>query len=184
MPSANYVPIWIEKGLVVELDQAKLPHHANIAPEWMDVAYDPGRKYSIPWQWGTTGVAVNTSVYGGDVNTSAVFLDVPAELKGKINVVPEMMDIIGLATMYHGGELCSEDLEVLKKVRDSLTAAKSSGEMSIAEAGKEIRYFVIVRSFGSSSRISVPSRRPGFAGRTTARAPRQLSAPLSAALFE
>jgi hypothetical protein len=53
---------------------------------------------------------------------SAVFLDVPAELKGKINVVPEMNDVIGLATMYYGGEPCSEDLEVLKKVRDALAA--------------------------------------------------------------
>lgn len=124
VPSANYVPIFIEKGLVTELDLTKLPNHGNIAPEWMDVSWDAGRKYSVPWQWGTTGVAVNTAIYGGDINTSAVFLEVPAELKGKINVVPEMMDVIGLATMYHGGELCSEDLDVLKKVRDSLMAAK------------------------------------------------------------
>jgi spermidine/putrescine transport system substrate-binding protein len=45
-------------------------------------------------------------------------------LKGKINVVPEMTDIITLATMYYGGQPCSEDLEVLKKVRDGLLAAK------------------------------------------------------------
>ncbi len=124
VPSANYVRIFIEKGLVVELDQSKLPSHANIAPEWMNVSWDEGRKYSIPWQWGTTGVAVNTKVYGGDINTSAVWLEVPDELKGKVNVVPEMMDIISLATFYYGGEPCSEDLEVLKKVRDGLIAAK------------------------------------------------------------
>lgn len=124
VPSANYVRVFIEKGLVVELDQSKLPSHANIAPEWMNVSWDEGRKYSIPWQWGTTGVAVNTKVYGGDINTSAVWLEVPDELKGKVNVVPEMMDIISLATFYYGGEPCSEDLEVLKKVRDGLIAAK------------------------------------------------------------
>ena len=124
VPSANYVPIFIEKGLVQELDLSKIPNHGNIAPEWMNVEWDAGRKYSVPWQWGTTGVAVNTSVYKGDINTSAVFIDVPDELKGKINVVPEMMDVIGLATKYYGGEFCSEDLEVLKKVRDGLMAAK------------------------------------------------------------
>jgi spermidine/putrescine transport system substrate-binding protein len=37
VPSANYVPVFIEKGLVVELDQSKLPNHGNIAPEWMSV---------------------------------------------------------------------------------------------------------------------------------------------------
>lgn len=124
VPSANYVPIWIQKGLVQELDLSKIPNHANIAPEWMNVDYDPGRKYSIPWQWGTTGVAVNTKVYSGDPNTSAIFMNPPPELEGKVNVTPEMNDVIALAIMYEGGQPCTEDLTVLKKVRDDLLAAK------------------------------------------------------------
>lgn len=124
VPSANYVPIWIEKGLVQELDLSKIPNHANIEAKWMEVAYDPGRKYSVPWQWGTTGVAVNKSVYGGEIGTSAIWLDPPEELKGKINVTPEMNDVLALAIMYEGGEPCTEDLEVLKRVRDKLLAAK------------------------------------------------------------
>jgi spermidine/putrescine transport system substrate-binding protein len=124
VPSANYVPIWVEKGLVTEFDMSKLSNHGNIAPEWKDVAWDPGRKFSIPWQWGSTGVAVNTKVYGGDINTSNVFLNVPDELKGKINVVPEMNDVVSMAVMWAGGEPCSEDTEVLKKARDALLAAK------------------------------------------------------------
>jgi spermidine/putrescine transport system substrate-binding protein len=124
VPSANYVPIWVEKGLIQELDLSKLPNHANIAPEWRDVAWDPGRKFTVPWQWGSTGLTVNTKVYGGDIHTSAVFLEVPPELQGKINVVPEMNDIVALATMYVGGEPCSEDPEIMKKARDLLLAAK------------------------------------------------------------
>lgn len=124
VPSANYIPIFVEKGLIQELDLSRLANHGNIAPEWQDVDWDPGRKFSVPWQWGSTGIAVNTSVYKGDVNTSAVFLEVPAELKGKINVVPEMNDIVNLAIFYVGGEPCTEDTEVLKKARDALLAAK------------------------------------------------------------
>ena len=124
VPSANYVPIWVEKGLIQELDLSKLANHGNIAPEWKDVPWDAGRKFTIPWQWGSTGLTVNTKVYGGDINTSAVFLEVPPELVGKINVVPEMNDIVALATMYVGGEPCSEDPEVMKKARDVLLAAK------------------------------------------------------------
>ena len=124
VPSANYVPIWIEKGLIQELDLSKLSNHGNIAPEWQEVTWDPGRKFTVPWQWGSTGIAVNTKVYSGDINTSEVFLNVPAELKGKINVVPEMNDIVNLAVMWAGGEPCSEDTEVLKKARDALIAAK------------------------------------------------------------
>lgn len=124
VPSANYVPIYVEKGLVQELDLSKIPNHKNIAPEWLNVDYDPGRKYSIPWQWGTTGVAVNQTLYSGDINTSAIWLDPPAELVGKVNVTPEMNDVLAMATMYMGGEFCSEDAELMKKVRDKLIEAK------------------------------------------------------------
>jgi spermidine/putrescine transport system substrate-binding protein len=124
VPSANFIKIYIEKGLIQELDLSKLPNHKNIAAEWRDVAYDPGRKYSIPWQWGTTGMAVNQKAYSGDINTSAIFLDPPPELVGKVNVTPEMNDVIALATMYMGGEPCTEDTAILKKVRDKLLEAK------------------------------------------------------------
>lgn len=124
VPSASFVQIWVEKGLIQKLDLAKLPNHKNIAPEWMDVAWDKGREYTVPWQWGSTGMAVNTKVYSGDINTSDIFLNVPAELKGKINVVPEMSDVMSLAIFWAGGEPCTEDKEVLKKVRDALVAAK------------------------------------------------------------
>jgi spermidine/putrescine transport system substrate-binding protein len=81
VPSANYVPIWVEKGLLLELDQTRLENFGNIAPEWVDVDWDPGRRHTVPWQWGTTGVAVNTSVYSGDVNTSDIWLNPPANCR-------------------------------------------------------------------------------------------------------
>jgi spermidine/putrescine transport system substrate-binding protein len=59
----------------------------------------------VPWQWGLTGIGVNTKVYGGDINTSAIFLDPPAELVGKINVAPEMNDVLFATIKYFGGEL-------------------------------------------------------------------------------
>ncbi len=55
---------------------------------------------------------------------AAIFLDPPPELVGKVNVTPEMNDILSLAIMYVGGEPCTEDTEVLKKARDALMAAK------------------------------------------------------------
>jgi spermidine/putrescine transport system substrate-binding protein len=67
---------------------------------------------------------VNKSAYSGDPNTSAIFMDPPAELAGKINVVPEKGDVMALALMYVGGEPCTEDAATLKEVRDKLLAAK------------------------------------------------------------
>ena len=65
-----------------------------------------------------------TQSFHGDIDTSAIFLDPPESLRGKINVVPEMGDVMSLAILYHGGELCTGDKEVLKKVRDTLVEAK------------------------------------------------------------
>lgn len=124
VPSANYVPIWISEELVLETNPNQMENFKNIMPQFQDVPYDPGRKYSVPWLWGTTGVAVNTSIYSGDVDTLSVIMDPPPELAGKINVVPEMSDVMALFIMYAGGEICTEDKAVLMKVRDMVKAAK------------------------------------------------------------
>lgn len=124
VPSAHFVQIYVEKGLIQKLDATKLKNKANIAPEWANVPWDNGREYTIPWQWGSTGISLDTSVYNGDANTSELFLNPPEELKGKINVVPEMNEIVNLAVMWAGGQPCSEDVEVLKKARDALMNAK------------------------------------------------------------
>lgn len=124
VPSAGFVGIYAEKGLIQKLDLTRLPNHKNIAPEWMDVSWDPGREWSVPYQWGSTGMSVNVKDFAGDINTSDIFMNPPPELEGKINVIPEMGDVMALATMWAGGEVCSEDPAVMKKVRDALIAAK------------------------------------------------------------
>lgn len=124
VPSASVLPIWINEGLLLETRPDQMPNFKYMDPRWVDVAFDPGRRYSVPWQWGVNGILVNTKIYKGDVNTSAIFLDTPDELKGKVNVVPEMAEIMHLAIKYVGGETCTGDKDVLKKVRDKLVAAK------------------------------------------------------------
>ncbi len=124
VPSNNYVPIWIEEGLAQPLDRDLIPNMANIDPQWMDVDFDPGREYSVPYFWGTTGLIVNTSVYDGDPHTAAIFLDPPEALRGRINVVPEMSDIMTMTIRYLGGEQCTDDMELLREVRDTLMEAR------------------------------------------------------------
>lgn len=124
VPSASYIPVYINDGLLMETRPDQMENFKNVEQRWVDVDFDPGRKYTVPWQWGTTGVAVNTSAYSGDVNTAAIFLDPPEELVGKVNVVPEMADVMTLAELYAGGEQCTADKDILRKVRDILMAAK------------------------------------------------------------
>lgn len=124
VPSQTFVPIWIQEGLVLETDPSTMENFKNVAPEWANPDFDPGRKYSVPWAWGTIGVVVNTNVYKGPSDTWGIVFDTPDELKGKVNVVPEMNDVLFAATKYVGGEQCTDDKAILKKVRDTLVAAK------------------------------------------------------------
>ncbi|MHA6645537.1 extracellular solute-binding protein [Mesorhizobium sp. A623] len=124
VPSASYVPIWIKEGLLLEARPDQMENFKNVDERWVNVAWDPGRHYTVPWLWGLSGIGVNTKVYGGDINTSAIFLDPPAELVGKINVEPEMTDVLFATIKYFGGDWCTDDLELLKKVRDKLVEAK------------------------------------------------------------
>jgi spermidine/putrescine transport system substrate-binding protein len=125
VPSNSYMQTWISEGLIVPLDKSIVTNHGNIAPEWVDVDFDPGREYSVPWQWGTTGVIVNTSVYDGDINDAGLIFSPPDALKGKINVIPEMSDVMAIAIYYAGGESCTTDMDVMRKVRDTLVEAKT-----------------------------------------------------------
>lgn len=59
MPSTYYVDKMRKEGLLHPLDKAKLPGFKNLDPRRLDQPFDPGNVYSIPYLWGTTGIAVN-----------------------------------------------------------------------------------------------------------------------------
>jgi spermidine/putrescine transport system substrate-binding protein len=126
VPSQSHLPIWIAEGLLLETNPGQMENGKNIAPEWADPDFDPARKYSAPWQHGTIGIAVNTDVYKGPLDSWSIAFDPPEELKGKINVVPEMSDIIFAAIAYNGGELCASDEATLTKAHATLVAAKEN----------------------------------------------------------
>ncbi|MEM9331077.1 MAG: extracellular solute-binding protein [Pseudomonadota bacterium] len=126
VPSSSYVPIWINEGLLLEARPDQMPNFKNMKEIWKNVDWDPGRKYTVPWQWGSVGVMVDTAVYKGDINTSSIIFDPPEELKGKINVAPEMGDVMGTVLRYVGSEPCTTDKAALKKARDVLVEAKKN----------------------------------------------------------
>jgi spermidine/putrescine transport system substrate-binding protein len=164
VPSASVVPIFIEKGLLLKSDPNLMENFKNVDPAWVDVSWDAGRSYTVPYVWGTTGVMVNTDVYKGDINTSAIFLDPPEELKGKINVVPSMTDVIDLAIYSVGGEACTTDKAVLKAARDKLVAAKPYwASIDYASFEKFINEDLQASVFWSGAAMRIRAENPGVA---------------------
>ncbi|MEP6856527.1 MAG: extracellular solute-binding protein, partial [Pedococcus sp.] len=55
----------IQQGYVQKLDLANIPNHKNVDASLLNVEFDPGRLYSLPWQSGFAGIAYNPKATGG-----------------------------------------------------------------------------------------------------------------------
>ncbi len=44
VPTHSYLETWINEGLLMPLDKSIVVNHGNIAAEWVDVPFDPGRE--------------------------------------------------------------------------------------------------------------------------------------------
>ncbi|MHB8247488.1 MAG: ABC transporter substrate-binding protein [Acidithiobacillus sp.] len=59
VPSDYFIPRLIHEGLLMKLDPADIPNLKNFLPQFKSPSYDPNNAYSVPYQWGTTGIAYN-----------------------------------------------------------------------------------------------------------------------------
>ena len=162
--SAYAMPIYLEKGLLLESQPNQMENFKNLDPAFVDVPFDAGRKFSVPYVWGTTGVMVNTAVYSGDINTSAIFLDPPEELKGKINIVPSVTEVLDMTIRYVGGEPCTTDKAVLKAAFDKLVAAKPYwASIDYASFEKFVNEDLNASVFWSGAAMRIRAENPKFA---------------------
>jgi len=88
VPSDYMVKIMIGEGMLAETKPNQMSNFKNMDPRWVDVYWDPGRNYTVPWQIGLTSFTVNTAKYKGDIDTYAILFDTPAELRGRVNMLP------------------------------------------------------------------------------------------------
>ncbi|WP_051137910.1 ABC transporter substrate-binding protein [Leucobacter chironomi] len=86
----------IDAGQVQEFDYANLPNvKANLVDaQWEALDVDLGRKFSIPWQLPASGWVWNTEAVPDGIKTLDDFLR--PELKGKVVVLSEMRDTMGM----------------------------------------------------------------------------------------
>lgn len=115
----------IRQGYVQELDKANIPNAANLNPKLQDVDFDPGRKFSLTWQSGYAGIGYRKDKVGRELKTLEDLF--APDLKGKIVVLSELRDTVGLIMLSQGVDISqdfSEDefmtgLDELQKQVDS-----------------------------------------------------------------
>jgi spermidine/putrescine transport system substrate-binding protein len=138
VPGDYMVEIMRGEGILDEYTPEEMPNFANIDPQWLDVPFDPGRKHSIPYQWGSTAYAVNRDVYKGDISSLGIIFNPPEELKGKINVLDSQGEVLALGSLYLGIPQCTTDRVQLKALNDMLLAAKESWASFGSDIAKDV----------------------------------------------
>lgn len=93
----------IKFGYVQNLDLSKIPNAKNLTPSLQNVDFDPGRKKSLPWQGGFAGICWNKEKLPGGLKSVNDLWD--KSLKGRVGVLSEMRDTIGLIMMQAGVDI-------------------------------------------------------------------------------
>ncbi len=124
---------WLAKqmydlGYLEELDHADLPTvFKNIAPQFEQSESDPGRKFTIPWQGGLTGIWVITSSEGNEIHSMRDLFD--PKYKGKVEVLTEMRDTVPLVMQMQGADPENFTKEDWEKAIDFLKKETDSGQI-------------------------------------------------------
>jgi putrescine transport system substrate-binding protein len=124
VPTSWFIPTYRQLGLIEPLRQELIPNLTNLDKEFVDTDYDPGNRYSIPWQWGTVGIGYNRRRVPGAVDSWASVFEPPAAARGRVSLLREVTDLIGTALIYLGKSPNSSKDADLDEVVRLLQAAK------------------------------------------------------------
>jgi len=92
---------WVRYGYTQELDHSRMSNLKNLSSKLRAVSFDEGRKHSVPWQGGFAGIAWSKEAFPKGFASVGEMLAEP-QLKGRIEVLSEMRDTIGLILMEQG----------------------------------------------------------------------------------
>ncbi|HEX8768748.1 MAG TPA: extracellular solute-binding protein [Jatrophihabitans sp.] len=119
----------IRLGWVQELTTDNIPNAKNVQDTLADVEFDPGRKFSLPWQSGFTGIGYNPKATGGKKIETLEQLFTDKALKGKVTLLTEMRDTVGMTLLAMGkdpAKFTDSDFDAAIK---QLTEVKNSGQL-------------------------------------------------------
>jgi spermidine/putrescine transport system substrate-binding protein len=105
VPSNEFVTRMSQAQMIQELDHSLIPNRANLLPEFQDAAFDPGRRYSMPYTWLVLGIGYNKEAVqrrGVSVPNSWRYLFDSNQFSQRIALLSESADLIRLCAKYQG----------------------------------------------------------------------------------
>lgn len=125
-PSEYVIEALIKEDGLQELNHEKIPNLKNLAPEFRNMPFDPGNKFSVPWLAGFVGIVYNAEVLPGPI---VGYRDVfTTENAGRIVILDDAREIVswGLATAgIPVNDVSATNLETIKPMlKDWLSKVK------------------------------------------------------------
>ncbi|WP_077616077.1 ABC transporter substrate-binding protein [Caenibacillus caldisaponilyticus] len=123
VPSDYMISKMKQEHLLIPLDHDKLPNLKYINPRFLDLSFDKGNKYSVPYFWGTVGIVYNPKMLGGKKITSWNDLW-DKDLRNQILLVDGAREVMGMALNslhYSLNDTNEKHLLQAKRKLDALT---------------------------------------------------------------
>ena len=125
VPDGMTVHIMMKMGLIQPLNMDYIPNFTNVMPSLQAPQYDPGtdgKKYSIPYQWGTTGVGHRKDILKESVTTWEPVFD--KANKGGIVMLNDIRDTLGAGLKSLGYSLNTQEQAELDEATQKLIDQK------------------------------------------------------------
>jgi spermidine/putrescine transport system substrate-binding protein len=125
--NSPYPALLIQKGWVEKLVKSAIPNIKNLQPGLQHPAWDPNRDYSLPWQSGMTGLGYNAKKTKPITSVDQLLTD--KRLRGKITLLTEMADSVGLAMLSNGDNPGKVDDASFNRALTKIQKAVKSGQV-------------------------------------------------------
>ncbi|MBS4189657.1 ABC transporter substrate-binding protein [Bacillus sp. FJAT-49705] len=119
IPSEYAIDKMIKENLLIPIDHSKVPNLKYIDPRFMDLSFDPKNKYSVPYFWGTVGIAYNKAMIGDIEITSWDDLWDP-KFKNQILIVDGAREVMGMSLNSLGYSLNDTNEKHLIEAKEKL----------------------------------------------------------------
>ncbi|WP_066287840.1 ABC transporter substrate-binding protein [Bacillus sp. FJAT-29937] len=119
VPSEYAIDKMRQENLLIPIDHSKVPNLQYIDSRFMDLPFDPGNEYSIPYFWGTVGIAYNKEMLGDLEITSWDDLWDP-KFKNQILIIDGAREVMGMGLNSLGYSLNDTDEKHLIEAKEKL----------------------------------------------------------------
>ena len=137
VPTNDNVERMIQAGMLMPLDHKAIPNIANLQKEFQDAQFDPGRKHSLPYMWGTMGIGYRKSKVDGVPDSWKWLLD-SDKYKGRTAMLSDMSSVFAVVLKYLGKPLNSADAADIKAAEALLITQKPNLKVFTKDNGQDL----------------------------------------------